>query len=1521
MFAFASSFHNKKRSMIKNICLSRLAATMISLSAFFMAAPAQAPLFSNYGYRNLSYDSGVANTIAVQRVETAIDGDVIHLVWIDEKTDNITRVWYRRSNDLGLSWEKPMEVIALSGANSIDRRMKIMSAANGRVHIVVADGNDLVCLTSSNGKEFSRQVLDTETSSYGHCATFIQAVDNKVAICYQSSYNDRKGVHIAYSTDSGANFTDSLITCKYEGEIYSTELYSFSFDGKTMAALTFWSDRWSSNPMFWVTSSTDGKQFNSTQIATELTKGDGTKYHGARSPWGDNAANEPYQNIAISGDRFYVVTNEQFTDADDKIYLVLHQSTDGGKTWMEPKQICAEEFKPENKNVYIKAGGDDVYILTECGGYGQYEIRNLIFHSHDSGATFDCQTDWTETIHNRGHISDYTLCFDPSDKTGKTIYLAGNDYSWVKTTDGFTTVDEVSLNDNSCPDFVGFWGNLFTNLEIDRNGVRHWFIRYKPNDAKRHEVIYRREAGEPAPGVGNKTFEVAPQKAEGYVRNRVVIPNNRSFHSTAMTIEMWVKTDDSENDQYFAYLSHEPDQSVGYGFYFGKDEFYGSNKFIAGLCNDKDDRVSLKRNSDLEPGKWYHLALTYDEDAHTVCFYVNGVLAEEKEFHGAIGWGWNPIIIGNPTRQKSNGSYFVDDFRLWNRALSVGEIQAGLHKQITTAEGLMVNIGFDDTLLDLSGNGNDGYGMADVDFKDQDINVPTADFDICQTETGEVVLSNHSVETDTYLWSFGDGKTSALAQPTHTYNKVGEYTISLEAGNATTYASAAKTVIVAGLSDIQPRRIGNAGKMLATITGGGIKASQKIVLTRGGAEIKATDVWEEKPGILKAWFEVEGAELGRWTLKVGSETLENAVTIEEVQEAKPWMTFQGRGKILLNKWLTHTISYGNKGNVDAYNVPLNFLISHYPDLEVEFIDFHYELPKMTAELFPADSIPIIEETLKKDIGDYVVVKDDNGKEWRYYPFQVPIIKAGSSQDIHLRLKTSQDIQIQYWSDESWGQLDEEAEIKAIRKYIANGKKGAPSSAAQAECLINNIGMGAVDAVIDIIPFGGCVWGSAKTVYGVCTDDSKDRLYNLAWNLGTTSLSCLTGGLSSLGKIGYIAATSISMGASGFGALAGGARCTGGPPSGGLLRAVTSWDPNEMIGPSQFMDKDSVHWIASDKNLPYKILFENKKEATAPAHTVFVSDTLDTAKMNLDDFAFSSVGWGDTIINVPGEQRAEFSMDIDMRPTKPYLVRTSGKLNKETGVVNWLFVTLNPETLDEEEDPEIGFLPPNDDSHVGEGFVSFIVGQKEGLATGTKIKNMASIIFDANKPILTNNFVNGIDTDIPLSAAYLVSEYDKEHLKVQWSGDDASSGVAWYDVYVSLDDEIYLPVKEKFDGESMLVEKLPDTKYYFYTVVTDNVGLSETKDGTYDVMYDPATSINTLKTGLALTKNGEKAYEVLLPVEACHASMKVFGSDGRELQSQDLGRGNRFYISIQTPGVSLLLIEADGQQYVWKIASK
>lgn len=61
----------------------------------------------------------------------------------------------------------------------------------------------------------------------------------------------------------------------------------------------------------------------------------------------------------------------------------------------------------------------------------------------------------------------------------------------------------------------------------------------------------------------------------------------------------------------------------------------------------------------------------------------------------------------------------------------------------------------------------------------------TSAFSFETTEDLVVIFTNESLNAETYLWDFGDGTTSTLFEPVHTYEEPDTYTVSLTASNST----------------------------------------------------------------------------------------------------------------------------------------------------------------------------------------------------------------------------------------------------------------------------------------------------------------------------------------------------------------------------------------------------------------------------------------------------------------------------------------------------------------------------------------------------------------------------------------------------------------------------------------------------------------------------------------------------------------------------------------------------------------
>ncbi|MEO6028016.1 MAG: hypothetical protein ABIR79_14220, partial [Candidatus Binatia bacterium] len=179
------------------------------------------------------------------------------------------------------------------------------------------------------------------------------------------------------------------------------------------------------------------------------------------------------------------------------------------------------------------------------------------------------------------------------------------------------------------------------------------------------------------------------------------------------------------------------------------------------------------------------------------------------------------------------------------------------------------------------------------------------------------------------------------------------------------------------------------------------------------------------------------------------------------------------------------------------------------------------------------------------------------------------------------------------------------------------------------------------------------------------------------------------------------------------------------------------DPNYKAGPG-----GPGGFIDGVTPLSYTVTYENIKTATGDAFEVLVTDQLDVAKYDLDTFSLGPISFADKFVPVPPGLKS-FSTEVDLRPGVNILVGVDAALDTATGLLTWKFTTLDPATHEFPEDPEDGFLPPNVTSPEGEGEMLFTVSLKPGSALGTTVCNDASIVFDFNPPIVTNEFCNTI----------------------------------------------------------------------------------------------------------------------------------------------------------------------------------
>ncbi len=186
--------------------------------------------------------------------------------------------------------------------------------------------------------------------------------------------------------------------------------------------------------------------------------------------------------------------------------------------------------------------------------------------------------------------------------------------------------------------------------------------------------------------------------------------------------------------------------------------------------------------------------------------------------------------------------------------------------------------------------------------------------------------------------------------------------------------------------------------------------------------------------------------------------------------------------------------------------------------------------------------------------------------------------------------------------------------------------------------------------------------------------------------------------------------------------------------------ITSDDPNEKVAPAGIGDQRYVVW---GQEMSYTIYFENKATASAPAQEIFINDYLD-ADLDWSTFRLGEVSFGEHVVtSLSGKESGEDRVVLGDLAVDIEAQRVPG-----TGLVNWTLRTIDPETGELPEDPFAGLLPPEDGTGRGQGYVTFTVRSRKDRPAGTLLTNSASIVFDVNAPIITNEVFNTISDDVP-----------------------------------------------------------------------------------------------------------------------------------------------------------------------------
>jgi uncharacterized repeat protein (TIGR01451 family) len=703
-------------------------------------------------------------------------------------------------------------------------------------------------------------------------------------------------------------------------------------------------------------------------------------------------------------------------------------------------------------------------------------------------------------------------------------------------------------------------------------------------------------------------------------------------------------------------------------------------------------------------------------------------------------------------------------------------------------------------------------------------------------------------------------------------------------------ATAAVTVVapsVITVSSISPEKGGDNGFVMVRIIGSGFTQGAGVRLTRDGQpDISANPVAVSSNGLtITAVFDLAGKTRGVWNVVVDnpdgkSGSLFSGFTIVEGRESKIWVDVLGRDTVRPGQTARYTILVGNRGTADAYGIPLFTGSSTFVTAKQNF---------KLAQLPPLPGLP------ENELGKVPTTAVSKDGQRNLTPLYIPILRAGDVYSYSFNVTVPNNFEHTSFDVGSTsyasifragvgGLVPSDTTKKLIPGYHEPESSGSglysdatnkqspdclkPESGGSGRSLCGqspNAGaqscalavFGEILNVAGLAPGLGCVTGVLSNGAGILASvcslalsvdsiDPQEQIpfgefvfsasQGLVANLWGMVYGCLEKEL----PVGHL--LSLFQAFAGFVDAAN--ACFDFPYDSNTyknVKIIFSRDPNEKVGAVGY---GAPRYITGQEPLRYAVYFENQPNATAPAQQVVITDHLDPAKVDLSTFSFGRINFGSTEVNPPNGL-SDFSKDVDLRPAKNLIVHIDAHLDQATGTLTWKFTSLDPATGGPTEDASAGFLPPNVNSPEGDGSVIYFVEPKNNLPSGTEIRNPATIVFDNNAPINTNEWLNTIDNTSPTShVTPLPVQQSDASFTLQWSGSDTYSGVKNYNVYVSEDGGPYTLWLQTANTSATYTGQ-PGKTYSFYSIAEDNAenveGAKSTTEATTFVRSAPVFS--------------------------------------------------------------------------------
>jgi|GEM_PF-4641299 len=661
------------------------------------------------------------------------------------------------------------------------------------------------------------------------------------------------------------------------------------------------------------------------------------------------------------------------------------------------------------------------------------------------------------------------------------------------------------------------------------------------------------------------------------------------------------------------------------------------------------------------------------------------------------------------------------------------------------------------------------------------------------------------------------------------------------------------------LTEVTPKIAGNRGATKLTLKGYCIPQGGTVLLRKQGFnDIIGQPIAMIDSRHFSSIFDLDGAPTGVWDVVLRNGTdeivLKDAFTIEEGRFSVS-VDIIGRDIVRTGRATGYQIAVTNNGNNDLVGLPL--IVGITQNLQVTFDNLTFA-PELLEQDFPLDSFPGLLDSFPRWLPIKTGMHDMPIRNGKWTLMFLSAIPVGETKYISLTVNSTANQDFEIYAA---------AAAPLFEGVYGSGKESETMpSKEKAKCLAEIVKAVTKTLGALALPVANCITDGLHTVFEAAykysyIDQTNYTRTDYAWdmtsNIIKTTVNCVLAFEPTGLRFAYELAWRTADLATDLYTIIQDCRAANAPAATQTKKAQSraSYDPNEKTGPEGV---GGTNILSGLRPLNYTIHFENKDtlingKPTLPAQKVVVLDTLDKTKFRMNTFQWGEVRLGKTVLKmtIPSDT---LNIEYDMRPAKHILVRINGTLDTVKGIIRCVMESVDPITKRGIEDPFDGFLPPNTVSPQGQGYVTFSIHPRNDIPQGTPIRNRASIIFDENKPILTNTYTNRFDYVKPVSQVLSAERVNDTTYKVKWTASDIGVGVRHVTVWASANDGVFERVIINASGtEATFIGGWRKT-YRLYSIAQDSVYNTEDRPDQPDFVLTSREESLASAQGIFLYQN-------------------------------------------------------------------